>query len=247
MMRRHFLLAAVLTAISLPCDAGTAPRIAIIIDDIGYQANESLRAIDLPGPVACAILPDAPRARQLAQAATDGGKEVLLHLPMDAAGTDELAEPSQVTLDMSRESFKSAVNAALDAVPYAVGVSNHRGSLLTRHPGHMLWLMEEMRLRDGLFFVDSYTTHESVALQIAAETGVQAVKRDVFLDNDRSESAIAKEFERLKSLATKHGIAVAIGHPYEATLAFLEKEIPRLAEQGFELVPVSELVGRGEL
>ena len=247
MTRRQFLLAAALAVICLPCSAGGPPRIAIIIDDVGYQASASRRAIDLPGPVACAILPDAPRARQLAQAATDGGKEVLLHLPMDAVGGNQLAEPSQVTLDMSRASFKSVVSAAFDAVPTAVGVSNHRGSLLTRHPGHMRWLMEEMRLRDGLFFVDSYTTHESVALQIAAEAGVSAVKRDVFLDNDRSATAIAKEFERLKSLATKHGVAVAIGHPYDATLAFLEQQIPLLAEQGFELVPVSELVSGDEL
>lgn len=247
MMRRQFLLAVALAVVCLPCSAEHSPRIAIIIDDVGYQASASLRAIDLPGPVACAILPDAPRARQLAKAAADGGKEVLLHLPMDAVGGDQLAEPSQVTLDMSRASFKSMVNAALDAVPHAVGVSNHRGSLLTRHPGHMRWLMEEMQLREDLFFVDSYTTHESVAMQIAAEAGVSAVKRDVFLDNDRSETAIAREFERLKSLATKHGNAVAIGHPYEATLAFLEKELPRLAEQGFELVPVSELVSRDEL
>ncbi|MFQ5609626.1 MAG: divergent polysaccharide deacetylase family protein, partial [Woeseiaceae bacterium] len=244
---RPLLVAVLLTAASPLNFAASSPRIAIIIDDIGYRTAAAYRAIELPGPVACAILPDAPRARQLALAANEGGKEVLLHLPMDAVGSGRLAEPTQVTLDMSRASFAAVVDTALGSVPHAIGVSNHRGSLLTRHPGHMRWLMEEMRARDGLFFVDSYTTHESVALQIAAEMGVQAVRRDVFLDNDRSEPAIEQEFERLKSLATEHGVAVAIGHPYEATLAFLEKEIPRLAEQGFELVPVSELVNQGVL
>ena len=219
-----------------------APRIAIIIDDLGYRMPESLRAIKLPGPVACAILPGAPRAAELAHAANADGKEVLLHLPMDAAGSDDLDEPGQVTLDMSRARFASTLEGAFDAVPHAVGVNNHRGSLLTRHPGHMRWLMEEMRARSGLFFIDSYTTHLSVALQIAAENGVDAIKRDVFLDNDLEPESIERELERLKTLAAKNGFALAIGHPYEATLEILEREIPRLAEQGFELVPVSELV-----
>jgi hypothetical protein len=81
-----------------------------------------------------------------------------------------------------------------------------------------------------------------VALQIANEAGVQAMKRDVFLDPDRSAATLQREFKRLKALATKRGSAIAIGHPYEATLAMLEYELPRLAAQGFELVAVSELV-----
>ena len=68
------------------------------------------------------------------------------------------------------------------------------------------------------------------------------MKRDVFLDPDQSTETLHREFERLKSLAATRGSAVAIGHPYAATLAMLEREIPRLAEQGFNLVAVSELV-----
>jgi polysaccharide deacetylase 2 family uncharacterized protein YibQ len=46
----------------------------------------------------------------------------------------------------------------------------------------------------------------------------------------------------LIGLARERGSAVAIGHPYEATLAILEEELPMLAEAGVELVPISELV-----
>lgn len=218
------------------------PRIAIIIDDLGYEVIAGHRALELPGDVTFAILPGSPRARQLARHANHHGKEVLVHLPMQAANHDGNTEPAAITLDMSRERFSLAFEHAIAAVPFATGVNNHRGSLLTRHPGHMLWLMEEISERDALFFVDSYTTHHSVALQIAAETGVPALKRDVFLDNDPAPESVAREFERLKQLARKHGSAVAIGHPYEATLTHLEKVLPLLGEEGFELVPVSELL-----
>ena len=89
---------------------------------------------------------------------------------------------------------RGALQSALQSVPYAAGINSHRGSLLTQHPGHMQWLMEAIRERDGLYFVDSYTTHKSVALQIAAELNVAAIRRDVFLDPDRSEATIDREF-----------------------------------------------------
>ncbi|MDJ0938163.1 MAG: divergent polysaccharide deacetylase family protein [Woeseiaceae bacterium] len=219
-------------------------RIAIIIDDLGYALGNGQRAVDLPGPVACAILPGTPAATRLAGAAADRGKEVLLHLPMQATQADGKDEPDSITLDMSRRAFAETFDAALESVPHAIGVNNHRGSLLTRHPGHMQWLMEELSARDELFFVDSYTTHLSVALQIAAETGVPAIKRDVFLDPDRSAQTVEREFARLKRLAHERGVAVAIGHPYDATLDLLERELPRLAAEGIELVPISELTGR---
>jgi len=235
-------LAAVLVALSAPLAAGQIPRIAIIIDDLGYELLAGERTIALPGPVACAILPGAPRARYLANVANAQGKEVLLHLPMQAVGPETSVEATRMTLDMSRSSFAATFDAAFDSVPHAIGINNHRGSLLTRHPGHMQWLMEELLQHEGLFFVDSFTTAESVALQIASELGVHATRRDVFLDPDKTSLTLQREFERLKSVARKRGSAIAIGHPYELTLALLERELPRLAEQGFDLVPVSELV-----
>lgn len=218
------------------------PRVAIIIDDMGYHLANGRRAIELPGAVSLSFLPGAPRTRSLAEQAHARGKEVLLHLPLQAANDDAAPGPAEIHIDMSRERVGHTFDAALRSVPYVVGINGHRGSLLTRHPGHMRWLMEEIRERDTLFFVDSYTHHQSVALQVAAENGVEALKRDVFLDPDPSPEAVAREFERLKSLARKRGRALAIGHPYPATLELLERELPRLLEEGFELVSVSELL-----
>ena len=242
MRKARLLFAVLLTALSSSLAAGQIPQIAIIIDDLGYQLGAGERAIALPGPVACAILPGTPQARHLANAANSGGKEVLLHLPMQAVEPGKRVEANHMSLEMSRARFAETLDEAIAAVPHAIGINNHRGSLLTRHPGSMQWLMEEMLARDGLFFVDSYTTHESVALQVAAEVGVHARKRDVFLDPDRSTETVQREFERLKLIARKQGSAIAIGHPYEATLELLERELPKLADEGFELVPISELI-----
>lgn len=218
------------------------PRVAIIIDDLGYHLVNGRRAIELPGPVSFSFLPGAPRARALAEQAHALGKDVLLHLPLQAANDDAAPGPAEIHIDMSRDRLAYTFSAAMDSVPHVIGVNGHRGSLLTRHPGHMQWLMEEIRARDSLFFIDSFTHHDSVALQIAVENGVEAFRRDVFLDPDPSPEAVEREFERLKALARKRGRALAIGHPYPATLELLERELPRLAEEGFELVRVSEFL-----
>lgn len=219
-----------------------SPRIAIIIDDLGYHLANGQRAIELPGTISFSFLPGSPRARVLADQAHAAGREVLLHLPMQAYSTSQDIEPSEITLEMSQAGVETAFSEALAAVPHVVGINSHRGSLLTRHPGHMMWLMQEIAKREQLFFIDSYTTHHSIALQIAEENGVDATRRDVFLDPDRSRETVAREFERMKEVARRRGQVVAIGHPYPSTLDLLERELPRLIEEGFELVNVSEMV-----
>jgi polysaccharide deacetylase 2 family uncharacterized protein YibQ len=222
--------------------AAERPRIAIIIDDIGYTLSLGRRVTALPGPVSIGVLPETPRGALLAEEAHAAGKDVLLHLPLQALTEDGQEEPGGITLDMSRGEFARIFAEDLRSVPHAIGVNSHRGSLLTQHPGHMNWLMEELVQVGNLIFVDSYTTHGSIALRVAREAGVLAVKRDVFLDPDESPATVAREFERLKTLARKNGLAVGIGHPYVATIEFLERELPELSAEGIDLISISELV-----
>jgi polysaccharide deacetylase 2 family uncharacterized protein YibQ len=242
MMAPRLWVPALLMLLTTGSAATQSPRIAIIIDDLGYQLNAGQRAIELPGPISFAVLPGTPRARTLAVLAFESGKEVLLHLPLQAVPDETMLEPLGIGLHMNRKEFGETFERALSSVPHAIGVNSHRGSLLTRHPGHMRWLMDEILARDELFFVDSFTTHESVAMKIALETGVAARRRDVFLDPDREPETVAREFERMKRLAHKQGSVVAIGHPYAATLELLERELPKLADEGIELVTISVLV-----
>lgn len=221
--------------------AATLPRIAIIIDDLGDRPVEGERAVSLPGPVAMAFLPHTPHARTLAERAHASGKEVMLHLPLQAAGDNALG-PGAITLDTTERQFFERFADGLASVPHVGGVNNHMGSLLTRHPGHMGWLMDALANHRVGWFVDSYTAVESVALALARERGLAAARRDVFLDADPAPEAIALEFERLVKLAQLRGTALGIGHPYPATLELLERELPRLRERGVELVGVAHLI-----
>jgi len=218
------------------------PRIALIIDDLGNLIHAGRRVIHLDGPVALSILPHTPYAREIAQQAHEAGKEVMLHLPLQPVR--EFASPGigAIRLETSRAQLNRILLADLNSVPYIVGVNNHMGSLITQHPGHMLWLMTGLKAYGHLFFVDSFTSKLSVALQFAREQGIPSTRRDVFLDNDPSAAAIAAEFQRLERVARERGTAVGIGHPNTQTLDFLETELPRLSREGYRLVSVSDLI-----
>ncbi|VAW78584.1 Putative periplasmic protein YibQ, distant homology with nucleoside diphosphatase and polysaccharide deacetylase, partial [hydrothermal vent metagenome] len=136
--------------------------IGIIIDDMGKRLETGRRVLALPGPVACAFLPRAKYTRELADRANQRGLEVLLHLPMDSVDGRPLDEGA-VTLAMTESEFVGTVLDNLRRVPHVIGINNHMGSLLTRHPGHMRWLMEAIHRQGGpLFFVDSRTTKATV-------------------------------------------------------------------------------------
>src|SRR3546814_10120010 len=92
--RGRLLAAMVLTIASLPVRAAAPVAIAIVIDDLGDRPVETRMATELPGPVACAFLPESPYTRRYADAAHAAGKEVLLHLPLQPIA----AKPHPLTL-----------------------------------------------------------------------------------------------------------------------------------------------------
>lgn len=235
------LLLAALLLISTQVSAAERPRISIIIDDMGDRLQAGNRAIELPGALSYAILPHTPYSRRLAEFANCMGKEVMLHLPMESEQPAPLG-PGALTLHMSWNDFRRSIRESLKSIPHASGVNNHMGSLLTRHPGHMQWLMEELKTSGDLFFIDSRTTTQSVAPQIARENGIVTAERKVFLDHDIDPEQIRYQFKRLIRSAHRDGSAIGIGHPYGSTLSVLEEMLPQLAELGVELVPVSSLL-----
>jgi polysaccharide deacetylase 2 family uncharacterized protein YibQ len=106
----------------------------------------------------------------------------------------------------------------------------------------MRWLMEDLACFDRLYFVDSRTDVRTVARRYAREAGLANAQRDVFLDNLQDAASIRSQFKRLLATARRRGFAIGIGHPYPETLAVLAAQLPTLAGEGVELVPVSRLV-----
>ncbi|MBQ0725609.1 MAG: divergent polysaccharide deacetylase family protein [Cycloclasticus sp.] len=234
------LLLFVLMSCSAPAmsgDNGPKVTVSIIIDDLGYRLKEGRELIDLHDQLSYAVLPNAPYSRQLARYAQKKGKEVILHMPMQST-LGEAAETGVLAVDMDEKAVVAALQQAFSRVPTAVGMNNHQGSLLTRHPGHMAWVMKELSKND-YFFVDSRTSKQSVAGKMAIEQGVPTISRDIFLDHKVEAASIKAQFERLIQLALKEGHAVGIGHPHAETISVLREMLPLLKAENINLVPIS--------
>jgi polysaccharide deacetylase 2 family uncharacterized protein YibQ len=247
MSRRGALILAALLAATVSAGGGAEtpsappPRIALIIDDLGDSLAEGRRAVQLPGPVACAFLPHTPHARALAEQAHRGRKEILLHLPMEPATAHDPG-PGRLDADMPALEIDRTLDYDLASVPHVIGVNNHMGSRLTAQPQAMEGLMLALKQRGGLYFVDSLTTPESHAAETARRHGVPTLTRDVFLDRERRPDAIARQWNELLRIAQRRGFAVGIAHPYPETLALLEQRLARLTATGVQLVAPSTLL-----
>ena len=221
---------------------GGAPRIAIVIDDLGRSVASVDALLALGEKLTFAVLPFESETAQVAARLREQGAEILLHLPMEARGSANPG-PGALLLSMSRAELQSETRAALAAVPGAAGVNNHMGSALVADPAAMEAVLEVFAA-EGLFFLDSRTAADTQGYAVARRLGLPAAERNLFLDNERDTAAIARQLQELFQLARSRGGAIAIAHPYAETLSALRSELPKAKAAGIEVVPVSRLLDR---
>jgi len=216
------------------------PLVAIVIDDMGYQQATARELLDLDLDLTFAFLPFAPANAPLLARARARGREILLHLPMESDSPDKNPGPGLLTTAMDAATLREELGKNLQEVPEAIGINNHMGSRFTSDAAAMRRFLPSLAAHD-LFFLDSLTSPSSAAHRLATEMGIRTVRRDIFLDNEQIPEKIIKQLDLLVQIAGRNGRAVAIGHPYPATLEALRRYRARLLNR-VELVGVSRLV-----
>ena len=126
------------------------------------------------------------------------------------------------------------------AVPYARGANNHMGSRATADRALMTAVMKALAQR-RMYFVDSRTSVNTVAFDVARSVGVPTFYRSVFLDDTETPGYTLGQLRQLCRVARRQGAALAIGHPYPTTLAALRQFLPEFEREDIQLVPASEL------
>lgn len=224
-----------------PAERPGAPRLAIILDDLGNDPAEAHAVLSLPFPITVSVLPLRAYSIGTAEQAWRRGDQVMLHLPMQPLDHGAKPEAIELRVGMTARQVRSVLSRMLATVPHAVGVNNHEGSRATADPALMAELMPALRAR-GLFFIDSRTTAATVAYRAAERAGVRAASRKVFLDDVEARQAVLDQLELAARDAVRDGSAIAIGHPHPQTLAALAEGLPRLERRGIHLVFASRLV-----
>ncbi|HGO5854119.1 TPA: divergent polysaccharide deacetylase family protein [Mannheimia haemolytica] len=215
-----------------------AGKLAIVIDDVGYRAKEDAEILALAKEISVAIIPVAPYAKQRANDAYAQKRDILIHLPMEPKSKEPI-ETGGIKIGDSEEKIRKLIETARGQVPYAIGLNNHMGSGATSDRATMQHLMKVLK-ENTLFFLDSKTIGSSVAAKTARQFGINALERDIFLDDSDLLSDVEKQFTQAIQHARKNGVAVVIGHPRKNTISVLKQHLKKLP-QDIELVGVSSL------
>lgn len=221
---------------------GQRGKIAIVLDDWGYSADNLDMLGQIQAPLTVAILPFHEYSRTVAEFANRHNFQVIIHMPMEPKNKERVGLESMTLLThMDKKTINRILKDAFEDIPHAEGINNHMGSLATENEAFITTVFQYLK-KKKVFFLDSYVTTGSVCLRIARERGIKFARRSVFLDNSSNPAYISQQLEKLASQSDAHGYALGIGHDRKATLGVLLEKIPELEKRGYRFVFVSALV-----
>lgn len=200
------------TGVTINKEQSTHSRVVVIIDDFGNGMRGTEEMFALPVKLTVAVMPFLSTTAADATRAHKRGDDVLLHLPMEPRhGKPEWLGPGAVLSQMSDDEVRRRVEAALDNVPYAIGINNHMGSKVTGDERVMNIVLSVCQER-GLFFVDSKTNYRSVVGRLSEEKGLPRVENQVFLDDGHTIQHVLKQMHLVHEKALKSRYCITIGH-----------------------------------
>jgi len=232
----------VVDKVTIPVKPLKMKVLAVIIDDMGHNHPAANPFIEMDLPVALSFLPDRPFTRDIASQAAEHGKTILLHLPMEPIGYPGVDPgPGAILLSQNNREIRDILERDIASIPGIVGVNNHMGSRATTDPRVMKTVLELLDEK-GLFFIDSRTTPQTVALDLARELGVPSARRNVFLDNELTAEAIDARTDELLDLAEKDGWAIGIGHANTETAEALSRLAQKARERNIRWISLESLI-----
>lgn len=216
-----------------------APRVAIIVDELGGRRDvfDSLR--EIRRPLTVAVQPALPLSAAIARDAVRSGMEVLLDLPMEPYRYPELDPgPGVLLMSMPPGEIRQMVGSHIASVGPAVGVINRMGSRFTEDRPRMRAMLEVLAAR-RLLLVDAYTSSQSVAYDEAHEAGVRAARRQILVDHAGGEAGDRARWDEVAGWAELRGEVTVVVHDHPLAVRLLKEYVPRWEARGLRLVPVS--------
>ncbi len=224
-----------------PSTSKQLPKVAIIVDDMGYDSQIAEKFLTLDAVLTFSVFPYSPFGESIVRQANINGSEIMLHLPMEPVEYPIVDPgPGVLLTSMSPDQLIDQLRKNLDSVPSIKGVNNHMGSRMTTVSTQMYQILSILKKRK-LYFIDSRTTHESLCKPSARLLQVPFAQRDVFLDHIQKASFIRKQIKQLIRIAYNQGEAVGIAHPYSETYDVLREMLPDLKKK-VNLVSASQVV-----
>ncbi|MBM3248093.1 MAG: divergent polysaccharide deacetylase family protein [Candidatus Omnitrophica bacterium] len=219
-------------------------KVAIVLDDWGYNLKHINFIKESKLPMTISILPFLPYSKQISEEAEGNNLEVIVHLPLEPHNWRKVNVEKKVILgSMKKDEILKILSDSFKSVLHAKGISNHMGSKATEDKDLMSVIFGELK-KKRLYFLDSFVTPKTVCEDLAADMNVAFAQRTIFLDNEADSEYIHGQLMSLLDHASRHGEAIGIGHDRDMTLKVIKEFLPKINKEKYEVVFVSDLVNR---
>jgi polysaccharide deacetylase 2 family uncharacterized protein YibQ len=212
--------------------------VVLVIDDAGNNLRELEPFLRFPGPLTIAVLPGLPHSAEAARRIRAAGKEVFLHQPLEALGGQNPG-PGAIYSGMSADEIRAVLKRNVAEIGPIAGMNNHQGSKITMDQAAMETVLAFCR-DQGLVFLDSRTTAETVVPAVARQMGIKIGERNTFIDNEQNRASMLHSIKTGLGRAEQQSTAVMIGHTWSPDLGPLLAELySGLVEQGYSFSTAS--------
>ena len=227
-----------------PEAAAGKPLIAIIVTGMGLNESTTLDAINnLPDNITLAFAPYGRALDRTANAAREGGHELMLEIPMEPFDYPN-SDPGPHTLLTGQP-----VRANLDRLYWLmarlggyIGTINNMGARFTSSATDLGPFMEELGSR-GIGYLDDGSSNRSLTRQLARSNRVPYARANLALDENPSRTAILTKLQELEAIAREKGQAVGVISALPVSINTLVSWAAGLEDNNIELVPASALMG----
>ena len=227
-----------LVAYGRPFDpTDTRPKIAIMVANLGQQADATNAALHLPGVISVSFSPYSDDLPSLFERARLAGHEVILELPMEPSdypandpGPHTLRASGTVDANIERLTW------VLSRAPGYVALAG-RGGAFARSVEAAPILEAVAAKGVGMIEIDGRVLGEKAASAKLAYTSTS-----VWIDQTPSITAIDQALSDLEAEALAEGHALGVAEAYPVSLQRLVEWTASLDQKGLALVPVSALL-----
>jgi polysaccharide deacetylase 2 family uncharacterized protein YibQ len=196
--------------------------------------------------VTLAFSPYADNLPSLVRAARLKGHEVLLAVPMEPEGYPK-NDPGEQTLLTSNSTARNLglLKWSMSRFSGYVGIVAHEGGRFLGSPEHLRPVLGEVKAR-GLMFVDPSKARTGKADRLSAELGLPVANVTAIIDDDPAPVSITARLNAVAAQARIDGHAVALGHPYPATIKAVKHWLASFRDRDLTAAPIT-VVAEGAL
>ena len=219
---------------------GRQARAAFVVDELGNDLLTARALAELDTPVALAVAPERPFAREVVALAGLYDREVLIELIGRGSRRPSSDAPGLAQAE-DRQAIDGWLDDALGLGPAVRGVANHLDAAFSTDHTRMLWLLQHLKDKQ-LFVIEGSGTAGAVTCDVAAAIALPCLQAVLTLTAIDEPHTLRSQLADIPKLARAQGDVIIVVHAGPATAAAITMARTTLTAAEVQVVPLSTVV-----